>query len=288
MLTELSQSLADAVAHIEPSLLSHRGRRFHTTLFAVDEQHAIGSAHALRRLHEVFLGGHKVDATLVARSPDLDLGLVRIGSGTPLTPVTFAEVPRVGELVVPVAAGPRATLGMVSEVGGPWTTARGQEISAWIEVDGALPPGFMGGPLLAADGRVIGMNTRRLARGGTTIPAATLREAIDTLLQRGSTDPGFLGIGGATATLTADQAAAAGQTEALLVVAVEPDSPADGTLIVGDIVLDVGGTAVAGIASLRRELDGHGPGSEVSLRVLGPDGPVERTVTLGSRPAGCR
>jgi len=282
MLPELSQALADAVEAVRPSLLTHRGRRVRTTLFAVDPHHAVGSAHALRRLGRVEHDGHEVDTTVVGLARGLDLGLVRLGTEVP--PVRWADTPRVGELVLPVAAGPRATLGMVSEVGGPWRTPRGRPVHAWIEVDGTLPPGFSGGPLLAADGGVIGMNTRRLVRGGTTLPAETVQDIVATLLARGSAEPGFLGIGAASATLTAAQADTAGQAEAMLVVAVEPDSPAEGVLTVGDIVLSLGGTPVAGIASLRRVLDAHAPGTALPLRVLTLDGPTEREVTLGRRP----
>jgi len=285
MLNELSHALADIVEAVRPSLLAHRGRRFRSTLFAIDPHHAVGSARALRRLGSVEHDGHRVDAEVVGRARGLDLAVVRVG--TELPPVRWGEVPRVGSLVVPVAVGPRATLGMLSEVGGPWFTPMRRRVDQWIEVDGTLPPGFSGGPLLASDGRVVGMNTRRLVRGGTTLPAATVRDTVATLLARGTVEPGYLGIGAATATLTEAQAEAAGQPEALLVVAVEPDSPAQGVLTVGDIVLAVAGEAVAGVPSLRRVLDAHGPEREVALRVLTADGPVERPVTLGARPKGC-
>jgi S1-C subfamily serine protease len=286
MWTQLSDDLAGAIAAITPHLLASRGRRGHSTLIAVDAHHAIGSAHNLRRLGQVTYQGHEVAAALVGRHPGLDLALVRVD--TELQPVRWAELPQVGHLVLPVGVGPRASLGFVGRVAGPWHTPQGAEVSAWIEVDGHLPPGLSGGPLLASDGAVIGMNTRRLVRGGTTLPAATLQTAVEALQQRGSVDPGFLGIGGATATLTDSQATTAGQDEALLVVAVEPGSPADGVLAAGDIVLAIADTEVRGIASLRAVLDAHAPGSQLALSVLDGDTVVQREVTLGARPARCR
>jgi len=285
VLTQLSNDIAAAVAAIRPSLLAHRSRRGFGTLFAVDAHHAVGSAHGLRRPGRFALDGHEVDAEVVGRHRALDLALVRVDAELPA--VRWAEVPEVGHLVVPVGAGPRATLGLIQAVDGPWHTPRGAEVDAWLEVDGTLPRGFSGGPLLAADGAVIGMNTRRLVRGGTTLPASTIRAAVAALLERGTVEPGFLGIGATRATLTEAQAEAAGQDTALLVVAVESDSPAEGVVTVGDIVLTVAGEAVHGVPSLRRVLDGHGPDSEVVLTLLDGDQVVDRTVTLGSRPKGC-
>jgi len=285
MLDQLSQDLAAAVASIRPSLLTHRGRRGHSTLFAIDAQHAVGSAHGLRRPGRFEHDGQAVDAEVIGRHRSLDLALVRVDAE--LTPVTWADAPEVGHLVIPIGAGPRATLGLISAVGGPWHTPRGAAVDTWIEVDGSLPPGFSGGPLLAADGAVIGMNTRRLVRGGTTVVASTVQDVVKTLRDRGSIEPGFLGVGAARATLTEAQAGAAGQPTALLVVAVEPGSPAEGVLTVGDIVLTVAGEAVEGVPSLRRVLDGHGPDSDVVVTVLQADQVDERTVRLGSRPGCC-
>lgn len=285
MLTQLSNDLAAAVAASRPSLLAHRTRRGHGTLFAIDAHHAVGSAHGLRRPGRFALDGHDIDAEVVGRHRGLDLAVVRVDVELPA--VTWAELPEVGHLVLPVAAGPQATLGLVSAVGGPWHSPRGAGVDAWLEVDGSLPRGFSGGPLLAADGGVIGMNTRRLVRGGTTLPAATVRAAVEALLARGTVEPGFLGVGATRATLTEEQAEAADQPMALLVVAVEPGSPAEGVVTVGDIVLTVGGEPVTGVPSLRRVLDGHGPEEEVVLALLVGGEVVERSVKLGERPSRC-
>jgi S1-C subfamily serine protease len=284
MFAKLSNDLAEAVAGIAPSLLSHRTRRGNGTLFAVDAHHAIGSAHSVRRLDRLELPtGEPAEASIVGLARGLDLALVRVEAE--LTPVRWADPPRVGNLVLPIASGPRATLGLISHVGGPWRTGSGQEVDSFLDVDGSLGRGFSGGPLLDASGAVLGMNTRRLVRGGTTLPAATVQASVAALLARGSTEAGYLGIGGATATLTPEQAAVAGQEEALLVVAVEGGSPAQGLLTVGDIVLAVDGTPIGGVHALRAALDAVAPGSQAELTVLVGASVEARTVTLGSRPA---
>ncbi|MCB9677161.1 MAG: serine protease [Alphaproteobacteria bacterium] len=281
----LSAGLADAVATVTPSLLALRGPRRVGTAMAVAPDRVVTAAHLIRAKSGplVLPDGSTAEGEVVGAAPALDLVLVAVKAGG-LAPVTWATDVRVGELVVPVAYGPRATLGLIARVGGAWQTPAGAEVQRWIEVDGSLPAGFSGGPLLGASG-VIGMNTHRLVRGGTTLPADTLRAAIDVLEKRGTLEPGFLGVGAATATLTPAQAAAAGQDEALLVVAVEPGSPAEGILTVGDIVLRVDGRSVKGVQSLRGALAGLGAGHEARLDVLSALAVDQRVVKLGARPA---
>jgi S1-C subfamily serine protease len=86
-------------------------------------------------------------------------------------------VARVGQLVLALGRpgeSIRAILGVVSGLGGPWQTRHGGSIDAYIDVDGSLPGGFSGGPLVGGDGTFLGINTSRLVPGGTTIPAATV------------------------------------------------------------------------------------------------------------------
>ncbi|MEZ4320708.1 MAG: S1C family serine protease [Myxococcota bacterium] len=291
----LSNGLADAVASVSSSLLGLRGPRRAGTAFSVGGGRVVTAAHLVhgdsrtvpagsRDSGPLLLAdGSSVQARLVGAAPALDLALLAIDAELPAVP--WGDALRVGNLVVPVGFGPRATLGVVARLGGAWQTPAGAPVDRWIEVDGSLPAGFSGGPLLSADG-VVGMNTHRLVRGGTTLPVQTLRTAIDALEKRGTIDPGFLGIGGATASLSGPQAAAAGQDEALLVVAVESGSPAEGVLAVGDIVLRVDGQTIRGPRTLRGVLAGLGSGHTAQLDVLSGTTVDTRSVTLVSRPEG--
>jgi len=281
----LSSALADAVEAVAPSLLQIRGPRRSGSAIACSEHHALTAAHLVGQVAPPVLlaDGTPAEARLLGVAPALDLALIEIDG--PLQPVRWDEATRrVGEIALPVASGPRAALGLIGRLGGPWRTPAGAPVDRWIEVDGSLPPGFSGGALVATDGSVIGMNTHRIVRGGTTLPASTLLAAMEAILARGSVEPGYLGIGCAAATLTPDQAEAAGQTQALLVVAVSPDSPAQSALTVGDIVLRVADTAVHNVAALRNALAQRGPGDSIALDVLSALQVERRTVTLGCRP----
>jgi S1-C subfamily serine protease len=283
-LVALSTELADAVANAEASLLGLPTRHGTGTLLAVTESLAVTTSRAARRNREHVLlpDGSPAPVRLVGVARGLDLAVYEVRAE--LTPITWSDDLRTGQLVIPVAYGPRATLGMLSRVGSAWRTQAGNAVDRWIEVDGSLPSGFGGGPLLAPDGTALGLNVRRLARDGTTLPGSTVHRALEALRSRGTTEPAFLGIGGATATLTPAQAEAAEQKEALLVVAVTEDTPAAGVLTVGDIVLRVAGQPVRGVASLRSVLVDLTPDQVVTLDVLSALQVEERTVTLSGRP----
>jgi S1-C subfamily serine protease len=71
---------------------------------------------------------------------------------------------KVGHLVLAVGYGPRASWGVVSAVGGAWRTGRGGEVDRLLRVDLVLYPGFSGGPLVDASGKVAGLVTSGLSR----------------------------------------------------------------------------------------------------------------------------
>ena len=83
--------------------------------------------------------------------------------------------------------------------GGGWALALAGGV---IHSDVTMYPGFSGGPLLAADGKVYGMNTSGFPGGlSTAIPLASIRESVAALLSKGKIQTGYLGIGVQTAQL---------------------------------------------------------------------------------------
>ena len=158
----------------------------------------VTAAHTLHRDEGLRIGTAEGThaATLVGLDPGTDVAVLRVDGALPAPKWRDGE-PRVGELVLALGrpnGGIRATLGIVSFVGGARQTAQGGRIDRWLEVDGTLPPGFSGGPLVDADGAVLGMNTSSLARGGGTVPVATLRRVVDGILAHGQVRRGWLGV----------------------------------------------------------------------------------------------
>jgi S1-C subfamily serine protease len=78
--------------------------------------------------------------------------------------------------------------------------------------------------------------------------------------------------------------AAAAPDPGVLVVAVQPGSPAEKAgLARGDIILEANGTAVNDAADLRQALAGHAAGDAVSLKVRHGDAQKSLSVTVGTR-----
>src|ERR1700740_1360308 len=58
-----------------------------------------------------------------------------------------------------------------------------------------LYPGFSGGPLVNAQGKVVGINTRGLARGrAVTIPLVTVKRVVDEPVEKGHIANPYLGL----------------------------------------------------------------------------------------------
>lgn len=283
-LSDLSSQLADTVAGAEPSVLAVRGPRHTRSAVAWSETLALTTSRGLRRGTErelVDASGANHVATVVGRDRSLGLALLRVDAGG-LAPLTWSSAePRVGGLVVAVSrgeSGVRATLGMVSAVGGGWRTRWGGTVARYLEVDGTLPRGGSGGPLLDAGGAAIGLNTAGLLPGGTTLPHETLAHTVASLQRTRADDPGYLGL----STVPVEPP---GHTGGLLVVRVDPDGPcAAAGVLLGDVLLSVGGHSVSGVHELVALLAQLGAGAEAPLELLRGGEPLTVPFTLTKRP----
>jgi S1-C subfamily serine protease len=229
------------------------------------------------------------DAEVIGRDPGTDVALLRVAGGG-LLPATFRDI---GELAVgnlALALGRpgrsvRASLRAVGVLGPAIRTPHGGKLDRYVESDRQIPRGFAGGPLIDADGAVIGMNTRTLLRGeDVAIPTATLRRVVDELAAHGGVRRGYLGVGAFPAQLPAALTQLVGRDRGALVASVEDGAPAAvAGVSVGDIIVEVAGTPVTDPDSLRLAL-GDRPGETVTLTVLRGGVQHALTVSLGSKP----
>ena len=103
---------------------------------------------------------------------------------TGLTPLAWADpdASHVGHLILALGRPLRAvrvTLGIMSAVGESWRTPAGGSVDRYLQTDAAMFPGFSGGPLVDANGRVVGLNTSALLRGITVaIPGVTVSRVV--------------------------------------------------------------------------------------------------------------
>jgi S1-C subfamily serine protease len=233
--------------------------------------------------------GRQIDAALVGRDPTTDLAVLRIGDVALQVP-NWAEPSslRVGHLVLALGRPGqrvRATLGIVSVLGEGWQTPAGGRLDRYLEADVRLHPGFSGGPLIDSRGNVLGLNTAGLRRGGSlTVVSPTVRRVVEALVTHGRIRRGYLGIATQPVRLAQASAERAHQPRGLLVLDVEPESPAErGGLLLGDTLLTVAGQPVRYPEELFGVLSGDRIGTSVSTQILRAGAVVELLLTVGER-----
>lgn len=279
---QLDQALAAAVAAAAPSVLHVSRGHSGGSGIAWDADHVITSSYHTPDRTTVGIGRpdgalETRDAEVIGRDPGTDVALVRVDGGG-LTPASLRELDglAVGNLALAIGRPgrtARASLRAIGVLGPELRTHAGGTLDRYVESDRQIPRGFAGGPLIDADGAVIGMNTRTLLRGADlAVPVATLRRVATELMQHGGVRRGYLGVGAYPSALGA------------LVANLDDGGPAAAAgILIGDVVVEVDGAAVKGPDSLRTVLADR-PGKTVKVVLVRGGATLELDVAIGTRP----
>ncbi|PYO05844.1 MAG: signal protein PDZ, partial [Gemmatimonadetes bacterium] len=162
--------------------------------------------------------------------------------------------------------------GIISAVGEGWRTWQGARIDRVLRLDLAVYDGFSGGPLVDASGAVLGLNNSALARGTPmALPAKAVDRVLDELLERGHVRRPFIGVAVQPVALSASlvKQHGLGNDSGLLIVSIADSSPAEKAgILLGDLLLDANGQALARPDDLLDALSNVSAGGAVSLKVL--------------------
>jgi serine protease Do len=217
------------------------------------------------RLRMQTLDGRDLPVKVAARNPDLDLALLHT-SADDLPPVSVGDSSRlrVGELVFaighPWGQPWVVTAGIVSGLGEAET--RNWQRVAFIRSDVRLAPGNSGGPLLDARGRVIGINA--MVFGGD-LAVAIASHVVERWLNDSQGRRARLGVG--VQSLPLPEGVLNGRSRGLLVVSLDPGSPAEQAgILVGDLLLHANTVLLEQPEDLHRALQ-HTDGT-LRLRLL--------------------
>ena len=293
-LSALSEGMADAVASVATAVVRVNGRRRRAGSGVVIAQNTVLTAsHVLEREEDLSVetaDGRTLSARFAGRDHSSDLAVLKV-EGLDVEPATPVEGDaRVGQISLAVGSpsrgeGPRATLGVVSAVGGPVRSRRGPRLERYIQTDATPYPGFSGGPLIDARGNVLGILVSGWGRGAAfAIPADIAWRTAGTLSEQGSIKRGYLGILSQPVRLPDGQNLGLTQRGGLLVVGVEDGSPADrGGLIVGDILATLDGQPIEDTDDLLLLLAGDRVGRPVPVKLVRGGEFAEVEITVGER-----
>ncbi len=231
--------------------------------------------------------GRAIAATLAGRDPAIDIAVLKVDApDVAVADLGESNAVRVGHLVLAVGRGPCASWGVVSAIGegrGPRSAG-----GALFSLDLTLYPGFSGGPLVNAQGQVIGVNSSGTSRHlQLAIPSAAVTRVVDELVRRGRLARPYLGVGTQPVSLpeALRQRFNLEQPTAVIVVAVQPSSPAASAgLLMGDIVVSLGGTSITDPGDLASVLRPDHVGEDMTVSVLRGGEPRDIRITVGERP----
>ena len=288
--------------------------------FVIDKSgHIVTNAHVVENAEEIevsFSNRDSVEAKLVGRDLSTDLAVLKVDvDAQALTPLKLGDSDRVevGDSVVaignPLGLERSVTAGIVSALHRPLTAPDDFTIDDVIQTDAAINSGNSGGPLIGANGRVIGVNTAIAtgntgARGnigiGFAVPVNTVRDVASQVIDGGHVEHAFLGVQAQPLTkeiakffnLPVDQglmlirvyegsgAAKAGLKAGTTEVVVAGESYRLG----GDIIVAVDGRAVQTPEALREAVSAKKPRDEIKVEAYRGDDKRSFEVTLGRQP----
>lgn len=293
VLSGLSDEMAGLVAAAGEHVVRVDGRRRVAASGILWAEDLVVTAHHILEVDEtvdvVGIQGERVRADIVGRDPSTDLAVLRAPSSLGKAPTWVdPEELKVGHLVLAIGrprSSVQATLGIVSALGGAWRTPMGGQVDHYLQTDVVMYPGFSGGPLINAAGRVVGLNTSALLRGvSVSLPAPTVKRIAEALIEHGRIQRGFLGVSAQPVRLPAGQAEQAGQETGLLLASLEPEGPAekDG-LLLGDVLVGMNGNPLRNLDDLLAGL-GDQAGKSAQFRLLRGGELKDLSVTVGERP----
>jgi serine protease Do len=254
----------------------------------------VGKGRVLTNAHNVhadtvtvsFGDGRSEEGRVAGTDADGDLAVITVDTGDAPEPTWAEGRAEVGNAVVALAnpggRGLRATLGFVSGTERAFRGPRGRRIAGSIEHTAPLPRGSSGGPVVDADGRLLGINTNRTGEGFyLAIPAdQALRDRVEALGRGETVSPVRLGVAIAPSFVARRLRRAVGlpDRDGLLVQGVEDGSAAERAgLQRGDLIVEADGRGTASADDLHRALDSARDGS---LRLTIIRGTEERKVSV--------
>src|SRR5215208_5464696 len=269
LLGELQEAVGQAAETVGPAVVGLGRGWGRGSGVVIGDGQVLTCAHVLRgdEVAVTFGDGRTEHGRVTGADADLDLAVIAVETGD--APVVAWEPERVGALALgspvlaladPSGRGLRVTFGLVSATGRSFRGPGGRRLGGSIEHSAPLPRGSSGGPLVDADGRLLGLNVVR-REGGLILAVAAeeaVRERVAALARGEAAGRPRLGVALAPSRHARRMRSAVGlpERDGLLVRAVVPGSPAERAgLEHGDLIVRAGGRPLASVDDLFDALD---------------------------------
>ena len=278
--------------------------------FIFDELgHVLTNNHVIQdatQINVVFQDGTVVSASVIGADPFSDLAVLQPDDlPRDFKPLTLGDSSalKIGERVVaigsPFGLSGTVTAGIVSQTGRLLPGQTGYSIPNVVQIDAAVNPGNSGGPLLNAQGEVVGITTAGVGVNlNFAIPSNTVKREVPFLIAQGTYTHPFMGV--ATTPITPEIASRMNleSTKGLLVIDVAPGGPAEQaglrgattTALIGGVNVPIGGdviiaadeVTVTKFEDLVAYMDENlRPGETLVLTVIRDNSEIRIPVTLG-------
>jgi len=247
-----------------------------------------------KNLRTILYDGSIHHATLIGEDPYTDLAILKIDA-TDYIPAILGDSDdlKIGQLTIaignPLGFQHTVTAGVVSALGRTLSSETGVSMDSMIQTDASLNPGNSGGPLIDADGEVIGVNTAMI-RGAQglcfAISINTAKSVADHLIRYGKVKRAYIGaslqqVGLVPKLRTIHHLK---NQQALFITQVENNSPADkGGLLSGDIIYAFNDKMIETSDQLFKMLSGDKVGQFQYVSILRNNQKKELRVTPAER-----
>lgn len=234
-------------------------------------------------------------ASVIGTDPDTDLAILKIElDKLPVIVLGDSDALAVGDRVLaignPFGVGQTVTSGIVSALG---RTQLGiNTFENFIQTDAAINPGNSGGALVDANGNLMGINTAIYSRSGGSmgigfaIPVSTAKMVLDGIVKDGQVRRGWIGVEPSELSPELAETFGVQATQGVIITGVLQDGPAaQAGLRPGDVIVQVGGKAIANVPALLSSVAALRPGEPSSFEVQRGAKALTLEVTPGLRPA---
>ncbi len=242
------------------------------------------------RIQVTLADGREISAEVVGNDPETDVAVVRIsppdGQRLPAAKLGNSDQLHVGQLVIAIGspAGLQSTVtaGIVSALHRTLPGYGGRLMEDIVQTDAAVNPGNSGGPLVNANGEVIGINVAILQQTqglSFAIPINTVNWVAALLMRDGEVRRAMIGVAGQAGMLTqaARRALRIEKPTAVAVMQVTPGGPAAHAGIrPGDVIFKIDDKPVGTVDDMRKHLERLPDGANVRVGLIrdGSSGPV--------------